>query len=45
MHDLLADLNATNGQPTDKPEGTAIMPGRDTYVITDNDGVDGLFGG
>ena len=39
-YDLLPDLNDSRGWITDKPEGVAVTWSGDTYVVTDNDGVD-----
>jgi hypothetical protein len=44
VYDLLPDLNATNGWITDKPEGVAVTPSGDVYVVTDNDGVEDWSG-
>jgi hypothetical protein len=44
VHDLIPDLEATNGWITDKPEGVAVTDEGRVYVITDNDGVDGWSG-
>jgi hypothetical protein len=43
--DLLPQLKATNGWITDKPEGVAVTADGRTFVVTDNDGVDGWSGG
>ncbi len=42
--DLLPAMRATNGWVSDKPEGVAILPDGQTFVITDNDGVDDWSG-
>jgi hypothetical protein len=42
--DLLPQLKATNGWITDKPEGVAVTADGRTFVVTDNDGVDGWSG-
>jgi DNA-binding beta-propeller fold protein YncE len=44
VYDLLPDLNATNGWITDKPEGVAVTPAGEVYVVTDNDGVEDWSG-
>jgi hypothetical protein len=44
VFDLLPAMLATNGWITDKPEGAAVTPKGDVYVVTDNDGVDGWSG-
>jgi DNA-binding beta-propeller fold protein YncE len=44
VYDLLPDLNATNGWITDKPEGVAVTPAGELYVVTDNDGVEDWSG-
>jgi len=44
VYDLLPDLNATNGWISDKPEGVAVTPAGELYVVTDNDGVDDWSG-
>jgi hypothetical protein len=40
VYDLLPDLLSTNGWITDKPEGVAVTWTGQTYVVTDNDGVE-----
>lgn len=42
--DLMPGLNANNGWITDKPEGVAVTFDGRTFVVTDNDGVDGWSG-
>jgi hypothetical protein len=44
VRDLLPDLKAPKGYVLDKVEGFAIDASGDTYVVTDNDGVDGSSG-
>ena len=45
VRDLMDDLkSATNGYVVDKVEGLAIDANGDTYVVTDNDGVDDSSG-
>jgi hypothetical protein len=44
MYDMIPDLKATNGWITDKPEGVAITRNGRTFVVTDNDGVEGWSG-
>jgi hypothetical protein len=44
VYDLLPDLHATNGWITDKPEGVAVTPAGELYVVTDNDGVEDWSG-
>lgn len=44
VYDLLPALNATNGWITDKPEGVAVTPSGEVYVVTDNDGVEDWSG-
>lgn len=44
VYDLLPDLNSTNGWISDKPEGVAVTPSGDVYVVTDNDGVEDWSG-
>lgn len=43
-YDLLPAMLDTNGWITDKPEGVAVTSDGSTYVVTDNDGVDGWSG-
>jgi hypothetical protein len=43
-HDLRTALTASNGWITDKPEGVAVLPDGQLFVVTDNDGVDGWSG-
>ncbi len=40
VHDFIPDLKATGGYVVDKIEGFAIDSAGNTFVITDNDGVD-----
>lgn len=42
--DLLAPLRATNGWISDKPEGFTVAADGETYLVTDNDGVDDWSG-
>lgn len=42
--DLQPQLKSTNGWITDKPEGVAITPRGQVFVVTDNDGADGWSG-
>ncbi len=44
VYNLLPAMRATNGWISDKPEGVAILPEGQTFVITDNDGVDDWSG-
>jgi hypothetical protein len=44
VFDLLPALRDTNGWVTDKPEGVAITDKGQTYVVTDNDGVEDWSG-
>jgi hypothetical protein len=44
VFDLLPALRETNGWVTDKPEGVAITDTGQTFVVTDNDGVDDWSG-
>jgi hypothetical protein len=44
IRDILPDLNRTNGWTQDKPEGYAVAADGQTYVVTDNDGVDDATG-
>jgi len=44
VFDLLPALEETNGWVTDKPEGFAITDSGQTYVVTDNDGVEDWSG-
>ena len=44
VYDLLPQLNSTNGWITDKPEGVAVTPAGEVYVVTDNDGVEDWSG-
>lgn len=44
VFDLLPALNATHGWITDKPEGVAITPDGDLFLVTDNDGVEDWSG-
>jgi hypothetical protein len=44
VFDLLPALKETNGWVTDKPEGVAITDSGQTYVVTDNDGVEDWSG-
>ena len=44
VFDLLPALKKTNGWITDKPEGVAITDSGQTYVVTDNDGVEDWSG-
>lgn len=44
VYDLLPGLHATNGWITDKPEGVAVTPSGEVYVVTDNDGVEDWSG-
>lgn len=44
VYDLLPDLHSTNGWITDKPEGVAMTPAGELYVVTDNDGVEDWSG-
>ena len=37
-------LKGSNGWITDKPEGAAITENGETFVVTDNDGVDDWSG-
>jgi hypothetical protein len=43
-YDLLPALKGSNGWITDKPEGAAITENGETFVVTDNDGVDDWSG-
>lgn len=43
-YDLLPDLEASKGWITDKPEGVAVTSTGQTFVVTDNDGVDDWSG-
>ncbi len=44
LRDIIPDLAAGNGAVLDKPEGFAVAADRQTYLVTDNDGVDGSTG-
>lgn len=44
VYDMLPDLKATNGWVTDKPEGIAITWTGETFMVTDNDGVEDWSG-
>jgi hypothetical protein len=44
VFDLKPALTSTNGWITDKPEGVAVTLDGRTFVVTDNDGVDGWAG-
>ena len=44
VYDLLPDLHSTNGWITDKPEGVAVTPAGEVFVVTDNDGVEDWSG-
>ncbi len=44
VYDVLPDMQASNGWITDKPEGFAVAADGETYLITDNDGVDDWSG-
>ncbi len=44
VFDLLPALQSTNGWISDKPEGVAITRDGRTFMVTDNDGVDGWSG-
>lgn len=44
VRDLIPDLKATGGYVVDKVEGFTIDAAGDTYVVTDNDGVDDSSG-
>ena len=44
VFDLRPRLTATNGWITDKPEGVAVLPDGELFVVTDNDGLDGWSG-
>ena len=44
VYDLLPDLHSTDGWITDKPEGVAVTPSGEVYVVTDNDGVEDWSG-
>ena len=44
FYDLRPRLTATRGWITDKPEGVGVLPSGRTFVVTDNDGVDGWSG-
>ncbi len=44
VFDLLPELLASNGLVTDKPEGVAITDKGNTFVVTDNDGVEDWSG-
>jgi DNA-binding beta-propeller fold protein YncE len=44
VRDLLPDLTSTGGYVLDKIEGLAILPSGETFVMTDNDGVDDASG-
>ncbi|MGB0664428.1 MAG: esterase-like activity of phytase family protein [Pontibacterium sp.] len=44
VHDFIPDLKATNGFVVDKVEGFAIDAKGNTFVVTDNDGVDDSSG-
>lgn len=43
-YDLMPALKGSNGWITDKPEGAAITANGETFVVTDNDGVDDWSG-
>jgi hypothetical protein len=40
VYDFQPELEANNGLITDKPEGVAILGNGQTFVVTDNDGVE-----
>jgi hypothetical protein len=42
--DIIPDLLRSNGWITDKPEGVAVTPNGEVYLVTDNDGVDDWSG-
>jgi hypothetical protein len=44
IYDLRPALTANNAWITDKPEGVAVMDDGRTFVVTDNDGVEGWSG-
>ncbi|MGF1666229.1 MAG: esterase-like activity of phytase family protein [Acidimicrobiia bacterium] len=44
VYDVLPDMQASNGWITDKPEGFAVAADGQTYLITDNDGVEDWSG-
>jgi Esterase-like activity of phytase len=44
IFDLRPNLTATNGWMTDKPEGVAVLDNGETFVVTDNDGVEDWSG-
>jgi hypothetical protein len=44
VRDLIPDLTAGHGLVIEKVEGLAILPNGETWMVTDNDGVDGSSG-
>jgi len=44
VRDLLSDLMADHGPVLEKVEGLTVMADGTTWIVTDNDGVDGSSG-
>lgn len=44
VYDLIPKMESTDGWITDKPEGVAVTRSGETFVVTDNDGVDDWSG-